>query len=376
MYKKFGIFLSLLLILVIGLLVLPVSADDSYPRTVTDLAGRTVTIEKPIERIITNNPDNTRIVIALGDGAKLVASDECSTGAGCSGCVCFLDSNNETICDACWEGVVSGGLNNLPMTNTRYTMNQELMASLKPDLILMSSDKDAEEVQEHVGVPVFVAASGYNIDDMKKHITAVGEVLGKEAKAAELTAFIDQEVKKVTDISSTIPENEKKRVYYATRGAMKGFYDAKEGRDFTRTDNKYEPLTLAGGINVAREAADGNVNVAIEQIIAWNPDVILVAASTPEDSGVDFILEAPELQSIKAVQEKQVFNALYPNCRGSPHDRNLINMFYLGKLLYPDKFSGIDLEAEGNAIMKKFLGVDGVFSEYMDYLEYPARQFA
>lgn len=238
----------------------------------------------------------------------------------------------------------------------------------------MSSDKEADEVQEHVGVPVFVAAPDYTIDGIKKHITAVGNVLGKETEAKALNSFIDGEVKKVTDISSTIPESEKKKVYFATRGAMKGFYDAKEGRDFTRTDNKYEPLTFAGGINVAKDAADGNVNVGIEQIIAWNPDVILVACSTPEDSGVDFILKAPELQSIKAVKEGKVYNTFYPNCRGSPHDRNLINMFYIAKLLYPEKFKDINFEAEGNAIMKEFLGVDGVFSEYMDYLQFPNTQ--
>ncbi|KAF5086221.1 hypothetical protein DSECCO2_61520 [anaerobic digester metagenome] len=364
--------MPLLAFLVIALLFQPIYADESYPRTITDLAGRTITIEKPIERIITNNPDNSRIVIALGDGDKLVASDECTVETG--GCVCPMGSNNETLCEACWQGATPGGLDNLPVTNTRYTMNQEQMASLKPDIILMSSDKEADEVQEHVGVPVFVAAPDYSIQGMKKHITAVGSVLGKEAEAKDLNSFIDSEVKKVTDISSTIPENEKKKVYFATRGAMKGFYDAKEGRDFTRTDNKYDPLALAGGLNVAKDAADGNVNVGIEQIIAWNPDVILVACSSPEDSGVDFILDAPELQSITAVKEGKVYNTFYPNCRGSPHDRNLINMFYIGKLLYPDKFKDINFEAEGNAIMKEFLGVDGVFSEYMDYLQFPNTQ--
>ena len=64
------------------------------------------------------------------------------------------------------------------------------------------------------------------------------------------------------------------------------------GRDATRTVNTYYPLTMAGGINVAKGCADGNVNVALEQLIAWNPDVILVACSTPDDAdGVNFILE-------------------------------------------------------------------------------------
>jgi iron complex transport system substrate-binding protein len=100
----------------------------------------------------------------------------------------------------------------------------------------------------------------------------------------------------------------------------------------------------------------------------------MVACSSPKDNGVDFILSAPELQSITAVKEKKVYKVFYPNCRGTPHDRNLINMYYMAKLLYPDKFSDVNIEVKGNEIMKKFLGVDGVFTEYMNYLEFPKTQ--
>jgi ABC-type Fe3+-hydroxamate transport system substrate-binding protein len=350
-----------------------VMADDTYPRTVTDMVGRTVTIEKPIERIITNNADNARIVIALGEGAKLKGSDECTIG---SGCLCPMTEDNQILCDACWNGVIPTPLQDLPLTNDRYTPNLEMMASLKPDLVFLwtSWEDKADDIQERVGAPTFVAGPDYTIEGIKEHISYVGSVLGKEKEAEDLKSFVDQEVKKVTDITGKIPEDEKLTVYFAPRGAMKGFFDAKEGRDFTRTDNSYDPLTLAGGINVAKDVADGNVNVGIEQIIAWNPDVIMVACTSPDDTGVDFILASPELQSITAVKEKKVYKVLYPNCRGVPHDRNLINMFYMAKLLYPDKFTHIDINTEGDAIMKKFLGIDGAFTEYSEYLQFPMAQ--
>lgn len=356
-------------------MTLPVIADDGYPRTVTDMAGRTVVIEKPIERIIANNADNARITVALGEGKKLVGVDECTNGDS-SGCLCPMASDGKIISDKCWSSITEGNLQDLALTNDRYTPNIELMASLKPDIVFIWSswEDDADNIAEQVGAPVFVASPDYTINGMKEHISAVGSALGKESEAADLNAFIDKEVKKVTDITGAIPESERKTVYFAPRGAKNGFYDAKEGRDFTRTSNSYDPLTLAGGINVARDAADGAVNVALEQIIAWNPDVIMVACSAPDDSGVDFIIEAPELQSIKAIQDKKVYNVFYPNCRGSPHDTNLINMFYIAKMLYPDKFADLDFEAEGNLIKQKFLGVDGVFSEYMNYLGFPVTQ--
>jgi iron complex transport system substrate-binding protein len=343
------------------------------PKTVTDMTGRSVNLCRPVERIITNNPDNTRLVIAYGDGDLLVGSDECTID---SGCVCPMTADGQIFCEECWEEVTSGGLNNLPLTNDRFTPNHEQMVSLRPDLIFlwMSWEDQADDMEERVGAPVFVAGPDFTYESVTDHARAIGEALSKENEAEELVAFMDSKVKMVTDVTDTIPENEKVRVYFAPRGATKGFYDAKEGRDFTRTVNTYYPLEMAGGINVAEECADGDVNVAIEQIIAWNPDVILVACSTPDDAGVEFILEAPELQSIKAIQEGRVYNVFYPHCRGRPHDKNLLNVVYMAKILYPEKFADIDMETEGNEIMAAFLGVDGVYSAYADYLTFPRDQ--
>jgi iron complex transport system substrate-binding protein len=46
-------------------------------------------------------------------------------------------------------------------------------------------------------------------------------------------------------------------------------------------------------------------------------------------------------------------------------------MMYMAKLLHPEEFKDLDLEIEGNEIFKAFLGVDGVFTEYADYLVWP-----
>jgi iron complex transport system substrate-binding protein len=57
-----------------------------------------------------------------------------------------------------------------------------------------------------------------------------------------------------------------------------------------------------------------------------------------------------------------------------PMEKSLLNMIYMAKVLHPDEFEDLNLEEEGNRIMKAFLGVDGVFSEYADYLVWP-REF-
>jgi len=350
----------------------PASAEEGYPKTITDMAGRVVTIDGPIERIITTNPDNSRTIIALGDGDKIIGTDEATIGS----CICPMDGS-EQICPSCWDSVCGGGLAKIPLTSTRYEVNYELMTSLDPDVIFetMFWSNRADDMQEKVGAPVVCVGTDFDFNTISGQIELIGEVLDKQDEAEELIAFIDSEVEMVRSVTETLDESEKPTVYFASRGATLGFYDPKEGRDFTRTTNFYEPLEVAGGINVAEESEGDEINVGVEQIIAWDPEYILVSCNGPENKdAVDFIRESPELQSIAAVQNENVYNCFYPHCRGMPMEKSLLNMVYMAKVLHPDEFKDLNLEEEGNKIMKAFLGVDGVFSEYADYLIWP-REF-
>jgi iron complex transport system substrate-binding protein len=199
-----------------------------------------------------------------------------------------------------------------------------------------------------------------------------GKALDKEEEASELINFIKSKIDMVKSVTDRMDESEKPKVYFASRGASAGFYDPKEGRDFTRTEPKYDPLTIAGGINVASEIPGSTINVGLEQIIAWNPDYIFVASSDPGNyTALDFIKNSPELQSVSAIKNGNVYYCFYPHCRGTPPDRNLLNMMYMAKILHPVEFRDLDLEKEGNEIFRAFLGVDDVFTEYADYLVWP-----
>ena len=345
------------------------------PKVVTDATGRTVTLYRPVKRIVTEAPDNARMLIALGAGHLLVGADR-STVEG--NCICPGGGDGQLLCEECWEKTVLGGLNNLPVTGSggpAFETYHEEIAMLKPDLIFPWQASSADELQGRVGAPVFVA-TGVNFtayESIADHARSIGSVISREREAEELIAFLDNKVKQVTDITDAIPESEKPRVYFAPRGASKGFHDSDMGRDFTRTTNAYYPLTMAGGINVAEDVVGSNI--AVEQLLVWDPDVIFVAGSAPDGgAGVNFVLNAPELQSLKAVREGRVYNVFYPHCCGQPHDKNLLNVFYMAKILYPDKFADIDMEKEGNEIMTAFLGVDGVYTAYADYLEFPNTQ--
>ncbi|MCD4844788.1 MAG: ABC transporter substrate-binding protein [Methanosarcinales archaeon] len=337
--------------------------------TVMDIDDRIVTVPKPIKRMITRAPDDARLTIALGAGDKLVASE-----AAVKSCLCPTNYEAYTEgCMDCYFEILNERMPDLPETSTRHTIDYELMASLNPDVIFTTEDGDLFE--NKVGCPCVTFGYGsneYNYDGLYGQIELMGYVLGTRDEADDLIDFIESKVDMVRSVTDAIDESDRPTVYFAPRGCSKGFYDPKEGRDFTRTVSSYEPLDIAGGINVARNEPTGNLNVGIEQIIAWDPDYMFVACSKAEDKGsINMIMESDDLKTVSAVKNNMVCNSFYPYCRGHPPDRSLFNMIYMAKLLHPEEFADLDLEAEGNEIFKAFLGVDGVFTQYADWLEWP-----
>ena len=362
---------SLLILIICSILFTSMTAMASYPKTFIDTQGREITLDKAVERIITRSPDEARIVIALGYGDKLVAGEQATKS-----CLCPMTFDNTTEgCSGCYDTIIDGRMPDLPEISTRYDIYFEDIAALKPDIIFCGNLKDAEAFEDKIGCPVVVlGGQGWNFGDdgYFNSIRVAGKALDVEDKSEELIALIKGKVDMIKSVTDSKTPEEKPKVYFASRGASNAFYDPKEGRDFTRTEPKYDPLTMAGGVNIASEINGSTVNVALEQIIAWNPDFIFISNSDAgNNTGLDFIKNSPELASISAIKEGNVYNCFYPHCRGTPPDRNLLNMMYMAKVLYPEEFKDLDLEEEGNEIFMAFLGVDGVFTEYADYLVWP-----
>ena len=330
---------------------------DGKPRTFKDSYDRTVTFYRPIERIIAISPNNIKTVIALASD-NLVAL---TSGYG-RGCVCSGTVGSTTLC----AKVCGGRYFELPLIGPTGGCPKigdlELVISLEPDLIIGKS-RSADATQDKTGIPtVAMRSSGHNLDTLYKEIEVMGVLLEKEGEAKELISFVKEKVDKLEEVTSQIPEEKKPRVYIATRGhgsSMGGFI---------ATTGRYDPLDIAGGINVAKGTS--GTRVLKEQIIDWNPDIIIIAHSfgstLDEMNDVERTLLDPDLQTINAVKNERVYFTLYPYCCGTPQDRNIVAAFYLAKLLHPDKSEDLDVEKEGNEIMEAFLGVDGLFSEYAD----------
>ena len=118
-----------------------------------------------------------------------------------------------------------------------------------------------------------------------------------------------------------------------------------------------EVLEAVGARNVAAEAGQGGLaRVSMEQIIAWNPEVIL----TLDPRIVGMIEAEPVWQGIKAVEDKKVYRAPaspWGWFDSPPGVNRLIAIQWLMAVLYPQQ-SHVDLRAEARRFYQLFYHVD------------------
>jgi iron complex transport system substrate-binding protein len=179
----------------------------------------------------------------------------------------------------------------------------------------------------------------------KSEIRFYGEVLGEEAQmtADAYCKYFDEKMARITALTARIPLARRPSVYYIT------------GRNVFATQGGntlgHWLVEMAGGNHVARELENHFVDVSMEQIIAWNPEIILVGGQISPDD----IMKDPRWKTIRAVREKRVF----PCPEGVflwGHGSSELHLFvlWLAKILHPDLFRHINVEQEMKEYYDRF----------------------
>jgi iron complex transport system substrate-binding protein len=324
-------------------------SSDPAILTLVDNQGITVQVDTPVKRNVNLFLGSVRPVVQLDSTDNIV-------GIGT-----ITGFDKKLIFKAHPE------LKEIPEVGTGQEPNQEAILSVKPDAIyggFFTSKEISQSLSQNTGIP-FVYAAPKEVASFDKDDGAyetwrfIGLMQGNDdlKRAEELIHYSNEKIKVIEDVTSQVPEIEKPKVYFACYASP------------TMTSNYYQPIDIAGGINVAKDLPTGTsgwggVDVSKEQIIEWNPDVILVHAGTKEDDGkhgsIDGILNDPALQSINAVKNKRVYGTKGWDTGWDPAT-GLCECYYLAKLFYPDLFKGLNVEKECNEILEEFYGVPGLY---------------
>jgi iron complex transport system substrate-binding protein len=317
------------------------AAQAPAPVTIVDSLGRKVTIPGAVNRIISLEPEITRIIVALGAGERLVGID-------------FFLRHHDHLFPLVFPP--SAGLP--VVSNQGQDLSYEEAIHLRPDVIFVSPSEfgAAGAIERKMRVPVVALASMGRFEGLLGEIGTLGRVLGREGRAAELTALFEDRLGAAGRRAASVPAEARPSVYLSFWGSL------------SRTPVSYEPVEAAGGRNVAsgilpeRLGAAG-ATVSLEKILIWDPDVILVQGNyAPEERAVtvETILIDPRLASLKAVRNRRVHYTFGFWYWWDPA-LVLVETLYLSRLLHPDGSPAPDLVREGDAIFKDFYGVEGAF---------------
>ena len=305
-------------------------------RVFTDAAGRKVALPAKITRVMAAGPPASVLLYSVAPDRMVGWVRE------------FKDDEKAFIAEPYRDLPVHGRL-----TGKGDTANREAVLAMKPDIILDVGTVDptyaslADKVQEQTGIP-YVLVDG-TFANTPKSLREIGELLGEKEQAEKLAAYTEAAMQRLDKVVAEVPADQRPRVYYG-RGP--------EGLETGLAGSiNMEVLGAVGATNVAEAAGKGSLaNVSLEQILSWNPDVILTLSPKFQKS----VLSDSSWAGIKAVKDGRVFRA--PSLPfgwfdAPPGVNRAIGVAWLTSALYPGK-SEINLKAETRDFYKLFYHVD------------------
>jgi iron complex transport system substrate-binding protein len=233
----------------------------------------------------------------------------------------------------------------------------EQIISVWPDVIVVMGidDSQAITIQERTGLPVFVLRYGtpgaLDLNQVKEAIVLLGRLLGREQRAEELTGYMNR---LFTDLATRTKDASvlKERPVYVGAISYKGT------QGITSTESGHLPLFWAGGQNVADEIErPGHAFIDPEKLLHWNPEVIFLDAGSIATVAEDFRKNTDYYQKLKAIRQNQVYLTMPYNYYHTNIEIALADAYFMGTVLHPKQFADIDPAVKADEIFRFFIGI-------------------
>jgi len=214
--------------------------------------------------------------------------------------------------------------------------------------VVAVSLRDDPKGEEHKMNPALPDEDRAYTEGLKKGITLIGDVMNRQKQAQALIDYTFSQRQLTGERLKNIAPAQRIRTYMANPDLT------------TYGSGKYTGLMMAraGAMNVAAATVKGYKQVSLEQVIAWDPQVIFVQDRYPEVVGQ--INHDPNWQSIDAVKNHRVYlMPEYAKAWGYPMPEAMaIGELWMAKKLYPQKFADIDMQKQADAYYQRFYRTD------------------
>lgn len=331
----------------LGLLIFfPISSQAS--RQITDQIGRQVTIPDRVDRIVVLQHQTLNLLVQMNATDKIVG---------------VMANWKQQLGDS--YARLAPELNQKATLGDLTHVDPEKLVALHPQVVFVTNYAPHEMIDSITALGIPVVAISLRHDEpgekakmnpsirdeemaydkgLREGITLIGEIVNKPAEAKALFTATDQGRKIVSDRLKDVPAEQRIRAYMANPELT------------TYGSGKYTGLMMlhAGAVNVAAATIKGFKTVSMEQVIAWDPQVIFVQNRYP--SVVNEINSSPQWQAIDAVKNHRVWLMPdYAKAWGYPMPEAMgIGEVWMAKKLYPQKFQDVDMNKLANKWYQRF----------------------
>lgn len=332
----------------LGLLLAPLIATAGHAeRIVTDQLGRKVTLPDSVSRVVMLQHQTLNLAVQMNATGKIVG---------------ILDQWKQQLGPN--YARLAPELAKLPMPGGLTKVNIEALLQLKPDAVFVTNYASAEMIGQidKAGIPVIAISlltapqseatkvSPVVADEEAAYesgfaegVRLIGTVLDRKDEAEALIATATAKRKLVAERLASVTPAQRVSAYMANPDLT------------TYGSGKYTGIMMkrAGAANVAAEL-QGFKQVTMEQVLKWNPAVIFVQERYP--AVVEEIKTAPAWQPIEAVKAGRIYlMPEYAKAWGYPMPEAMaLGELWMAKMLYPERFADIDMQAEADAYYRRF----------------------
>lgn len=346
-YKKLTSVLSILLVAVFLLSLAGCQAAGSAPaakasanqttgtKIVTDLVGNQVKIKNNVERIAIVPIPWASIAFAVdGSGQKIVGMHPSAKEA-------YQKSILKTIAPEMANA-------NTTFVDNNFNVNYEEMAKMKPDVaVIWDYQSEVGKKLAELGIPSIAIKYG-TLEDVQNGIRLLGEILNQQDRAAVLIKWQNDVINSLQSKAKELTGKRKIKVLYLRDKQLQ----VGAGQSINRI-----MIESVGGENVADEVSGSWTKVTMEQVMAWNPDVIILSNFSdivPEDLYKNK-LPGQDWSSIEAVKNKKVYKAPMGIYRwDAPCVETPLMMEWIAKVIHPETFANFDLRNDLRTFYQQF----------------------
>lgn len=311
---------------------------------IRDVLGREVVVKVPVRRVVALGPGALRLVVYLNATDKLVGIENLET----------RPPQGRDYGYVLW----AKNLTKLPLVGQGgpdTQVNFEAVLKAEPDVIIMSPAlaNMPDDVQTKTGIPVITVSygtvGGVNFTELFHSIKTLGVVLGREQRAEELINYMRRLAE---DLNRRTTEISNRPTVYVGAVSFKG------GQPFTSTQAQFPPLVLLNTPSIAdRYGVKPGMQIREEDILKEDPQIIFIDLGNYINVAQDFNKSKDFYCSLTAFKEGRVYAILPFNYYWTNVATLFVDAYYMGKVLYPDRFADVDPVKKADEIFTKFLGM-------------------